>query len=305
MPLTQRKGGTVSEVSIIGQPISTTNTDTTTLTNEAIDAGVQLRSRILNNATFNQNDYSGSFNSLFLDGISNTVERTTGMPLTSNNNIVTFPSTTGTTAMRIASTSASDVGFSVFIKGLDTNWEPISTSVVMNGQTTVLIDTEFKRIIHKMFVYNLDGTGLTENVGDIFIGGDDGNWTAGQPNAASPVYYVIQAEYNWSSMGVTSVPAQTFAYFSKGNDYSDGTPAKPVTFKEIHTYPWDTSLPNVNRIPLIIGHLRSTSNTSFNADYGGADIPYTDIEFRAQSDTGQNQYSVYWELYQVSRSTFN
>lgn len=289
-----------------GITLNNINVGTTQLYSDALDYAVQLRTRITYNPVYGDNDYSGSFNSLFMDGQCDTTLRSTGMPIDSNNPIITFPDCTlGTTQMRIASTSTLDVGFSIYIKGLDENWEAISTSVTMAGQTPVLVDTQFMRITHKMFVYNLDGTGLKYNQGDIYLGdANASNWTDGQPDAGSPVYYCIQKLYNWSSMGITTVPAKTYSNFSKGNDYSSSIASKPIRFYEEHTYPWDLSTPNVNRIPITVGNLISTTNTSFDADAGGADTPYTDIHFQVRADSGSSTYSVYWELFYLKRPEF-
>lgn len=198
MPLTGKRINAEVEISNLTTLETNTSNIDSALNDTSIDI-IQLRSQILSgDTTFGDYNYVGSFNSLYFDGICDTTERTTGMPIMSNNPLITFPTAGTAITMSIASTSALDTGFGVFIKGLDSNWEEISTSVTMNGQTPVTIDTDFMRIIHKMFVYDLDGTGLTQNQGDIYVSDDGASFTDGQPDEGEPVYYAIQKGYNWS-----------------------------------------------------------------------------------------------------------
>jgi len=95
--------------------------------------------------------------------------------------------------MKVSSSSANDTGAgtgarSVIIQGLDANYDPITETVALTGQTEVTTSASFLRI-NKMIVATA-GTGLA-NAGTIYIG--TGVVTAGVP---ATIYNTIAPGFN-------------------------------------------------------------------------------------------------------------
>lgn len=76
-------------------------------------------------------------------GYSNTVSNTTWMPLWEDG-VYSYPTTAQT--MNLSSSSTSDVGANVLITGLDSNWNPITEIVTLNGTANVSTTKQFLRV---------------------------------------------------------------------------------------------------------------------------------------------------------------
>jgi hypothetical protein len=101
----------------------------------------------------------------------------TAIPLWENATAYTFPASAVT--MTVASSSATDTSpAKVTISGLDTNWNPISEQVTLNGTTGVTTVNQYLRI--NSVVMNTPATGQTSNVGTITV--KNGSTTYGQIN---------------------------------------------------------------------------------------------------------------------------
>jgi hypothetical protein len=122
--------------------------------------------------------------------------------------------------MSVSSTSTSDTSAgtgarTVLIQGLDANYNQISETVTLNGQTAVLTTQAFIRVNYA--VVTTAGTSNSA-LGDIYIG--SGTVTAGVP---AVVYQIIKFNYNASLTGSYTVPAGYTAYVSQGL-FSAGQP---------------------------------------------------------------------------------
>lgn len=122
--------------------------------------------------------------------------------------------------MKVSSSSANDTAAgtgarTVFVAGLDANYNEISEIVTLNGQTAVLTTQSFLHI-NNAYVATA-GSGLSA-AGDIYFG--EGTVTAGVP---ATVYDLIKFDYNQRITGSYTVPAGYTAYVSQGL-FSAGQP---------------------------------------------------------------------------------
>lgn len=122
--------------------------------------------------------------------------------------------------MKVSSSSANDTANgtgarTVFVAGLDANYNEISEIVTLNGQTAVLTTQSFLHI-NNAYVATA-GSGLSA-AGDIYFG--DGTVTAGVP---ATVYDLIKFDYNQRITGSYTIPAGYTAYVSQGL-FSAGQP---------------------------------------------------------------------------------
>ena len=87
---------------------------------------------------------------------------TTTIPLWENATAYTYPSSA--TTMTLYSSSASDTNVSIFINGLDTNYNPITeTKILTNGATGVTTTNQYRRI------NSISVVGTVNPVGTIYL----------------------------------------------------------------------------------------------------------------------------------------
>lgn len=115
--------------------------------------------------------------------------------------------------MKVSSSSADDAALgtgarTVFIYGLDANYNEITEVVTLNGQTEVLTVQSFLRVSRAYVI--TAGSGATA-AGDIYVG--TGVVTAGVP---ATVYAVISLGENQTTMAVWTVPAKHTFYIHRG-----------------------------------------------------------------------------------------
>lgn len=125
--------------------------------------------------------------------------------------LITFPS--AALQMTVSSTSANDTSAgtgarTVVVQGLDANYNEVSETVTMNGQTAVTMTTAMLRINYAYVATSGSGNSAA---GDIYIG--TGTVTAGVPATA---YDIIKFDYNNTTTGSYTVPAGYTAYLSQG-----------------------------------------------------------------------------------------
>lgn len=125
--------------------------------------------------------------------------------------LITFPS--AALQMTVSSTSANDTSAgigarTVVVQGLDANYNEVSETVTMNGQTAV---TMTKAMLRVNYAYVATAGSGNSAAGDIYIG--TGTVTAGVP---ATVYDIIKFDYNNTTTGSYTVPAGYTAYLSQG-----------------------------------------------------------------------------------------
>jgi hypothetical protein len=125
--------------------------------------------------------------------------------------LITFPASA--LQMTVSSTSANDTSAgtgarTVVVQGLDANYNEVSETVTMNGQTAVTMTASLIRI---NYAYVLTAGSGNSAAGDIYIG--TGTVTAGVP---ATTYDIIKFDYNTTITGSYTVPAGYTAYVSQG-----------------------------------------------------------------------------------------
>jgi hypothetical protein len=125
--------------------------------------------------------------------------------------LITFPASP--IQMTVSSTSANDTSAgtgarTIVVQGLDANYNEVSETVTMNGQTAVTMTASLVRVNYAYVV--TAGSGNSAD-GDIYIG--TGTVTAGVPATA---YDIIKLDYNTTITGSFTVPAGHTAYVSQG-----------------------------------------------------------------------------------------
>lgn len=115
--------------------------------------------------------------------------------------------------MNVSSTSTDDAAAgtgarTIVIQGLDANHSPISETVTLNGQTTVVTT---KQYLHINYIYVATTGSGKANAGQIFIG--SGVNTLGVP---ATVYGAIYTGLNASTTACYTVPAGYTAYVVNG-----------------------------------------------------------------------------------------
>ncbi len=117
-------------------------------------------------------------------------------------------------SMKVSSDDADDNATgtgarTVFVEGLDANYNSISETVILNGQTAVLTVKSYLRI-NEAYVASAGTSNGAE--GNIYFG--TGNVTAGVP---ATVYDIIKFDYNTRVTGHYTVPAGYTAYMDAGS----------------------------------------------------------------------------------------
>jgi hypothetical protein len=125
--------------------------------------------------------------------------------------LITFPS--AALQMTVSSSSANDTSAgtgarTIVVQGLDADYNEISETVTMNGQTAV---TMTKAMLRVNYAYVLTAGSGNSAAGDIYIG--TGTVTAGVPATA---YDIIKLDYNVTTTGSFTIPAGYTAYVSQG-----------------------------------------------------------------------------------------
>ena len=116
--------------------------------------------------------------------------------------LITFP--VAALQMTVSSSSANDISAgtgarTIVVEGLDANYNEVSETVTMNGQTAVTMTTPMLRLNYAYVASAGSGNGAA---GDIYIG--TGTVTAGVP---ATVYDIIKFDYNTTITGSYTVPA--------------------------------------------------------------------------------------------------
>jgi hypothetical protein len=107
--------------------------------------------------------------------------------------------------------SSSDNGDTqdIQIFGLDSNWEEVTQTVTLTGQTPVALSTSLIR------VYRMINRGTTDLAGTAYCF-VNGSTTNGVPDTATDIRAVIDNGNNQTLMGIYTVPANKTGYFWGG-----------------------------------------------------------------------------------------
>ncbi|MCP3681211.1 MAG: hypothetical protein GY861_00840 [bacterium] len=119
---------------------------------------------------------------------------------------------TFSTIADIDSMSSSDVDDdqTIYIQGLDENWELVTQTKALNGQTTVTLDTPLIRCFR---MWNSSGTDLE---GDVYIYINGASVTDGVPTVSSEVRAEITLGAGQTEMAIYTIPVGYNGYFYGG-----------------------------------------------------------------------------------------
>ena len=210
---------------------------------------------------------------------------------------VTLWELTGTTAyafpasaqqMNVVSSSATDNNTArVVITGLDTNWNPISETIAMNGTTNVTTVNSYLRVNN--MTMSIPSTGQTSNVGTITL----------KNTAGTVTYAQMTATYGRTAMSIYSVPAGYTLWVANINAYSgDGNGGNAYINYQARVANNNVSPPN--------------TITALNTTFGGSyqvlrtnPFPYTeksDIQWQFSTNTGTHSVGLILEGILISNS---
>jgi hypothetical protein len=199
------------------------------------------------------------------------------------------------TVMKISSSSADDAAAgtgarTISIAGLDANYNEISETVILNGQTAVNTVNSYLRI-SRMFVVTA-GSGATA-VGTIYAG--TGTVTSGVP---ATVYGMIAIGANQTQMAFWTVPAGYTLYLMGTFFTSANSTANASTNFQLIQRP----LGGVFRIQ---SSARTPGNGDFVVDLHTplAFAEKTDIEIRAIASAGTSNVSAEFEGIYIAGAT--
>lgn len=199
--------------------------------------------------------------------------------------IITQPS--AALQWKVSSASANDTSAgtgarTVFIDGLDANYNQATETVTLNGQTAVLTSNSYLRI-NSAYVATAGSSNGAE--GNIYFG--TGTVTAGVP---ATIWQIILFDYNSTTTGHYTVPAGYTAYMDAGQ-ISAGQPtgSSQVTGRLLAS-----GVDNIRRTAALV----ALNNGSVTYDFF---IPIsfpekTDIEAAAVGSAANNAVSSYFNI---------
>jgi hypothetical protein len=125
--------------------------------------------------------------------------------------LITFP--VAALQMTVSSSDANDTSAgtgarTIVVQGLDANYNEVSETVTLNGQTAVTMTASLLRVNYAYVLTAGSGNGAA---GDIYIG--TGVVTAGVP---ATTYDIIKFDYNTTITGSFTIPAGHTGYLSQG-----------------------------------------------------------------------------------------
>lgn len=191
------------------------------------------------------------------------------------------------TVMKISSSSANDASAgtgarTISIAGLDANYNEISETVILNGQTEVNTVNSYLRIF-RMYVVTA-GSGATA-AGTIYAG--TGTVTSGVP---ANIYGMITLTANQTQMAFWTVPAGYTLYLTGIYYSSANSTANASTNFQLIERP-------LNGVFRIQSSVRTAGNGDFVIDFHTPIffLEKTDIEIRAVASAGASNVSAEFE----------
>ena len=182
------------------------------------------------------------------------------------------------TIMKVSSSSASDAAAgtgarTILVAGLDANYNAISETVTLNGQTSVNTLNSYLRILYTEILTVGSSAG---QVGTIYIG--TGVVTTGVP---ATIYFQSEISYNNFGFAGYTVPAGYTAYITSYTVTSQSTTANVNVSAALVIYEFGKGYSEIQSTA------RMTSSSSFDRhfDYPFAISEKSDIELRAWATT--------------------
>lgn len=191
----------------------------------------------------------------------------------------TYAYPTVAAVMKVSSASANDTAAgtgvrTLLVAGLDANYNPISETITMNGQTAVNTTNSYLRITYTEILSV--GSGAAQ-AGNIYIG--TGTVTAGVP---ATIYWQSDTTYNnWGFAGYT-VPAGYTAYVTSFTITTQAASANLLVSAAMVEREYTTGIAEIQST------IRTVAGNSFDRHF---DYPYVieeknDVELRAWAPSG-------------------
>jgi hypothetical protein len=206
--------------------------------------------------------------------------------------LITFPA--AALQMTVSSTNANDTAAgtgarTVVVQGVDANYNEVTETVALNGQTAVTMSASLLRV---NYAYVATAGSGNSAAGDIYIG--TGTVTAGVP---ATTYDIIKFDYNVTTTGSYTVPAGYTAYVSQGL-FSAGqtTGASPVQGRLL-----TRGVDNIRRTAAVTTVNNGVANYVF--EYPLAVSEKTTLEATAVGTANNNSVSSMFIILLVKNST--
>ena len=206
--------------------------------------------------------------------------------------LITFPA--DALQMTVSSTNANDTAAgtgarTVVVQGVDANYNEVTETVALNGQTAVTMSASLLRV---NYAYVATAGSGNSAAGDIYIG--TGTVTAGVP---ATTYDIIKFDYNVTTTGSYTVPAGYTAYVSQGL-FSAGqtTGASPVQGRLL-----TRGVDNIRRTAAVTTVNNGVANYVF--EYPLAVSEKTTLEATAVGTANNNSVSSMFIILLVKNST--
>lgn len=184
--------------------------------------------------------------------------------------------------MKVSSSSTDDAALgtgarTIVVAGLDADYNEISETVTLNGQTEVLTTKSYLRV-YRSYVATA-GSGATA-AGTIYIG--TGTVTLGVP---ATIYAEIPIGANQTLMAVWTVPAGYTAYFTRGSLSASSNNDTHTLLGKLCFRPFGGVMRTAVEVTINNGYI------PFDFEYPLALPEKTDIEARAIALSGSNYYA--------------
>lgn len=197
------------------------------------------------------------------------------------------------TTLDVSSSNANDTvagsgAQTLTIEGLDANYDELSETVDMNGQTPVVTTGVFL-FVNRTYV-SRGGSGFA-NEGDIYVADDSTAHTSGVPNTAAAIQSKVVATQGQSQQAIYTLPAGKTGYIT--NAWIIAGASKIVDY-ELHKIDHQAQ---TNRI-IIEGE---ETNTAFNHVYNPYEpvLEKNTLAFEAKITSGTAEISAGFDLYLV------
>jgi len=194
-----------------------------------------------------------------------------GASLTTAIPLVTLP--TAAFTMGVVSDSANDTNTTgsgawiVQVQGVDSNYNPVTANVVLNGQS-IVTSVSMMRINSAQVIASASGN-TANNAGNIYIVDSSTSVTGGIPSTTAKVFDVIPVGFNTDGLGVYTVPAGVQAellHFNSG--VTNGTATSYEGRVRVGVALWNGGPPpNGSLLPFQYAVVTSPSTVTPNDDF--------------------------------------
>lgn len=179
---------------------------------------------------------------------------------------------TSASIMKVSSSNNLDTSTTLTIYGLNENYDAVSESITLNGQTAVNTTNQYIRSLRVIVNTN-------EPQGDIYVG--TGTVTSGVP---ANVYAKVHIGENQTLMAIWTVPRNHTAYLYDVNFNTGTTVANKFIEGRLKVKPF-------GEVFQTKGHITTATNSDINYSIPLILTEKTDVELQAFASSGTNAVS--------------